>query len=238
MEDAHPVVEEMWPFPRPRRLRVVVWTDWMDGFRKGLTGWRRLLLPVWSRGIGKTGARLWPLVGGITVRVWPPAVLVKPPRVMKEADVRLGEQLFVHLDSLELKVRSVAAHELTHAYAVSRAALPPWLNEGIAMLTVDRFLGYPTVKAQTIEMLGSVDPPIIFYSQLKRLTDSELVKLYARGYWLTRYLLEEHPAVLDKLLSRRLGADIRKGVVARALGVPTRELWQHFDSIVFDHFHG
>ncbi len=195
------------------------------------------MLPLWRRRIERYGQRLWPVVGGITLRTQPPAVLVKPPRLLAEANVRLGEKLFIRLEDIDDRVRSVTCHELVHAYANSRA-LPPWLNEGIAMLTVDRFFGFDTVKPQTLELLGTVERPIRSYLSLPKLPDTELVKLYARGYWITRYLSERHPDVLERLLGRRLGIGINEGRLAAAVGLPRRRLWAEIDGIVFDHFHG
>lgn len=232
-----PVIEELWPFRRPRRARVVVWTDWMDGYRRGLSWWRRaIVMALGKRRIERLGQRMWPIVGGITLRTQPPAVLIKPPRLLEEADLRLGEKLFVRLDDTEMRVRSITCHELMHAYASSRA-LPPWLNEGIAMLTVDRFFGFDTVKPQTLELLGTVERPIRSYLSLPKLTDSELVKLYARGYWITRYLAEVHPTVLRKLVGFRVGIGIPEQAIASAIGVPRRRLWEDIDGVVFDHYH-
>jgi hypothetical protein len=235
--DSVPIIEEMWRFKRPRRAKVVVWTDWMDGYRKGIPSWQRLFLPLMRKRIETYGERLWKAVGGITLRSQPPAVLIKPPHLLAEADVRLGEKLFVRLDDITDRVRSITCHELVHAYANSRA-LPPWLNEGIAMLTVDRFFGFDTVKPQTLELLGTVVPPLRSYLRLTKLTDTELVNLYARGYWITRYLHEEHPATLRRLLGRRLGIGINERRLARAVGVTRRRLWSEIDGIVFDHYHG
>ena len=236
MEDSIPVIEEMWPFRKPGGARVIVWTDWMEGYLEGLPWYQRWLLPLFRKRIAALGERMWPLVGGITLRAAPPAVLVKPPRLLEESDVRLGQQLFVLLGETELRVRSITCHEIVHAYSNSRG-LPPWLNEGIAMVTVDRFFGYPTVKPQTLEMLGTVDAPLRSYLWLPKLTDSELVKLYARGYWITRYLMEEHPVVLRKLVRRRVGIRIPERLIAQAIGVPRKRLWQEIDGVVFDHYH-
>jgi hypothetical protein len=235
--DSVPVIEQMWHFRRPRRAKVVVWTEWMDGYRKGIPAWQRPLLPLMRKRIAKYGERLWKIIGGITLRSQPPAVLIKPPRLLSEADVRLGEKLFVRLDDISDRVRSITCHELVHAYANSRG-LPPWLNEGIAMLTVDRFFGFDTVKPQTLELLGTVEPPLRSYLRMARLTDSQLVQFYARSYWITRFLLEQHPDTLRRLLGWRLGIGINERRLARAVGLPRRRLWTEIDGIVFDHYHG
>ncbi len=162
---------------------------------------------------------------------------MKPPRLLEEADIRIGEKLFVHLDDINDRVRSIACHELVHAYATVRP-LPAWLNEGIAMITVDRFFDFDTVKPQTLELLGGTSTPLRRYSALPRLTDSELVKFYARSYWLTRYLHEQHPEELRRILSQRLAIGVRDGRLAKILRVKKTELWEQFDGIVWDHYHG
>ncbi|MEE8331965.1 MAG: hypothetical protein V3R84_09350 [Acidimicrobiia bacterium] len=237
IEESVPVIRELWPFRPPRRAKVVVWTDWMDGYREGLPRVQRLLFPLFRKRIAGYGDRLWKLVGGITLRSQPPAVLIKPPRLLKDADIRIGEKLFVHLDDINDRVRSITCHELVHAYATVRP-LPAWLNEGIAMLTVDRFFGFDTVKPQTIELLGATTAPVRLYRRLPRLTDSELVKFYARGYWLTRYLREQHPDELQRILSQKLAIGLGDGRLAKILGVKKTELWEQFDGIVWDHYRG
>jgi hypothetical protein len=237
IEDSVPVIRELWPFPPPRRAKVVVWTDWMDGYRQGLPRLQRMLLPVARKRIAGYGERLWTLVGGITLRSQPPAVLVKPPRVLAEADIRIGKKLFVWLDDINDRVRSITCHELVHAYA-TRRPLPAWLNEGIAMLTVDSFFGFDTVKPQTIELLGATTAPLRAYRALPRLTDSELVTFYARAYWLTRYLHEQHPQELRRILGQRLAIGLSDGRLAKILGVKKGEFWQQIDGIVWDYFRG
>ncbi|MDH3729928.1 MAG: hypothetical protein OES13_02210 [Acidimicrobiia bacterium] len=237
IEDSVPVIRQLWPFRPPRRAKVVVWTDWMDGYRQGLPRFQLLLLPLFRKRIVGYGDRLWKLVGGITLRSQPPAVLVKPPRVLADADIRIGEKLFVHLDDINDRVRSITCHELAHAYATVRP-LPAWLNEGIAMLTVDRLFGFDTVKPQTMELLGAVTAPVRSYRALPRLTNSELVKFYARGYWLTRYLHEQHPEELRRILSQRFAIGVTDRRLAKIVGVQKSELWEKFDGIVWDHYRG
>ena len=237
IEDSVPVIEDLWGWRRPRRAKVVVWTDWMEGYRLGLPWYQRLLLPLLRKRIAAYGTRLWKVVGGITLRTRPPAAVVKPPRLLNEADVRLGEKLFVRLGEITERVRAVTCHELVHAYANSQG-LEPWINEGVAMLTVDRFFGFDTVKPQTIELLGAVDRPVRSYLAMHKLTDSELVKLYARGYWITRYLHETRPATLHALLHRGYGGRGRDRKLAKDLGIDRHLLWEQIDGVVFDHFHG
>lgn len=237
IEDSVPVIRELWPFRPPRRAKVVVWTDWMDGYRQGLPRVQRLLLPLTRKRIAGYGDRLWKLVGGITLRSQPPAVLIKPPRLLKDADIRIGEKLFVRLDDINDRVRSMVCHELVHAYATVRP-LPAWLNEGIAMITVDRFFGFDNVKPQTLELLGTTTAPVRSYRAVPRLTDSELVKFYARAYWLTRYLHEKHPEELQRILGQRFAIGVRDGRLAKILGVDKSDLWEQFDGIVWDHYRG
>lgn len=197
--------------------------------------WRGLLAPLLRRRL----LRLWPMAGGWALRIGRRhTIAVKPPRLIAESDRRLGERLFSPEENLEEKVRHITAHELTHAFSAG-LRLPPWLNEGLAMLTVDRLLGKVTVLADSVQLLAAVpDQRLRGYGNYKEDQHDALLRLYARGYWLTRYLDEQHPALLRDLLRRRLGPRRIEARLAVALNLPRRALWPEIDALLLRHYGG
>jgi hypothetical protein len=75
-----------------------------------------------------------------------------------------------------------------------------WLNEGIAMLTVDRYAGKQTVRRESLELLRTFTPKSAppTYQQLSRMRREAIAYHTARGYWLVRYLEEMRPGFLKR----------------------------------------
>ena len=194
-----------------------------------------MLLPLMRRRISAYGDRMWNVVVGITLRSEPPAVLIKPPRVLAEADIRIGEKLFRKFDEVNDRVRATTCHELVHAYA-SRRRLPIWLNEGIAMLTVDRLFGFTTLKPETLELFGAESQPIRSYRALPRLADAQVVSLYARGYWLARYLHEQHHEELQRVLAKRMAIGVSDPTAAAIFRAEGKNPWAGIDKTVQEYF--
>jgi hypothetical protein len=166
------------------------------------------------------------------------AVGVKPFRLMEQADSSIGKRIFVAEEyaSPQRKVQHVACHELTHAFT-AHLKLPMWLNEGLAMRTVDFFAGAPTVQAQTIKALDRAAPNTDSsrYQQIDP-RDPETVLYHAvRGYWLTRFLEYQHPALLKQLITEHRDHRAMDQDIAQAVGLDVSRLWQHIDRIVVDH---
>jgi hypothetical protein len=118
--------------------------------------------------------------------------------------------------------------ELVHAFT-DHLKLPAWLHEGLAMATVDRFCEKPTVRTETWSQRTSAGD-----SEKLRLGDPEaVVHLYARSYWLTRYVEETRPGLLRGLLSRRRGHGELEGEIAAAYGKRWEEFWGEIESARF-----
>ncbi len=189
-----------------------------------------LLFPLWSWRI----QTMWKVAGG-----WMqgyglyPAVGVKPPRLLREADRSMGDAMFLRAESLGQEMQELACHELTHAFS-SHLRLPTWLHEGLAMVTVDRFRGSQTVRSDTLQVLVTRSmgvPPSGYPRQIKRQKDA-WIYLYARGYWLTRYLVAEHPELLRELLQKRTQHEVLENRIAQAFGKERAEFWADIDAEV------
>ena len=232
------VISDTWGVPLPGDCRVYVMTSWMRFmFDSAPWPWRILMaitLPLWFSRVRS----LWRYAGGWTQRFGGrTAVGVKPPRLMSAADKSIGERIFLREDDLAQKVRHVTCHELTHAF-MANLRLPSWLNEGLAMVTVDRFFGKPTVRQET---LATLEPQ----PHAGRPQDSARVNLadkdtiirhYVRGYWIARYLEETDLEFMRDLLRARLSRRQLESRIAAKLGVSASAFWAEVNAIVLTHF--
>ncbi len=233
------LLKETWNLDVPRDCRIYVMTGWRQFmFQAAPRPWRlwmRMTLPLWA---GRA-QKMWDIAGGFHQSFGRRrAVGVKPFRLMQQADSGIGRSIFVaeEYESPRRKVQHVTCHELTHAFT-AHLKLPMWLNEGLAMRTVDNFAGAPTVQAQTIKALdrAALDTDSSRYQQIDP-RDPEMVLYHTvRGYWLTRFLEYQHPDLLKRLLAQRRDHRAVDQDIAQAVGLDVSRLWQHIDRIVVDH---
>jgi hypothetical protein len=124
-------------------------------------------------------------------------------------------------------------HELTHA-STDHLRLPFWLHEGLAMRTVDRYAGRPTVRDDTVEryIAGDRQDSAIRRPQV---TPAALVRRALRGYWTTRYLDDALPALLRQLLAGPPDTSMEDKVAA-ALGIPRAAFWPELETRIKDRY--
>jgi hypothetical protein len=229
------IIHTCWSLGTPEDCRVYVMTSWLRFlFHAPPWPYRVLVaatLPLWYL----RARKLWALAGGWHQQFGQRrAVGVKPPRLLQVADTRIGTRIFVQEDNLREKVRRNACHELTHAFT-SHLALPMWLNEGLAMVTVDRFAGQQTVQPESIQTLAqsSQDTGPGRYRQLRGAEMDDLMTYHCvRGYWLTRYLEDTRPDLLRDLLRQRCSPGALESQVAAAYGMELGEFWKSIDDII------
>jgi hypothetical protein len=231
------LIRTLWPLDTPEDCRVYVMTSWLGFvFRSAPMHWRILLgitTPLWYF----RARKIWRYAGG-----WAQAygkrraVGVKPPRLIQSADSGIGDRIFTDRD-LNEKVEHLTCHELVHAFA-AHLKLPMWLNEGLAMLTVDRYHGRPTVKQNTIASLrdSSFGASPGTYRKARVGDTDALVRHYVRAYWLVRFIEETNPALMKDLLSKRCSHRALEEDTARALGMSYEQFWQSIDARIFSHF--
>jgi hypothetical protein len=229
---------EYWGLDTPEDLRVYVMTSWRHMvFHSAPGSWRILLaiaMPLWA----PRARRMWPYVGGWEQRYGKRATVgIKPPRLMEAADRSIGERIFVPLEPVEERVRSVTCHELNHAF-VAHLRPPAWLKEGLAMISVDQFFGKMTVRPETLASLKrpSQQAGAQSYRQVRVTDPDAAVYQYVRGYWVTRFLDETRPDLLRSLLVRRQRHEELEGEVAAAFDLGREEFWDSIDRMVVSHF--
>jgi hypothetical protein len=238
-EQSVEVIYECWGLDTPEDCRVYVMSSWVRFlFHAPPWPWRILVavtLPLWYF----RARKLWALAGGWHQQFGERrAVGVKPPRLLKAADTSIGERIFVKEDDVDERVRRHTCHELTHAFT-SHLGLPMWLNEGLAMVTVDKFAGKQTIKPETVQALAQPpqDTSPGRYRQLRGKAMDDLVFYHCiRGYWLTRYLEDTRPVLLRDLLRQKHAHGVLEDQVAAAYGMELSEFWKRIDSTLASYF--
>lgn len=229
---------ELWGLGVPEDCRVYVMTSWL-GFALHAATWRwrvlmTLTLPLWGMQVRK----MWPYAGGWVQQFGQRrAVGIKPPRLIAAGYGDIGDRIFEPVEDLNEKTRQVACHELTHGFS-SHLKLPSWLYEGVAMVAVDRFAGAPTVKAESIAALAdSSREQSPERGGRLRVEDKEAFAYqYVRGYWITRYLNDTQPELLQSLLKQRQGHEALESELAAGLGMSRDAFWQEIDGIVVSYY--
>jgi hypothetical protein len=165
------------------------------------------------------------------------AVGVKPSWLVEQADRSIGAQIFVLDENLDRKVQSITCHELTHAFT-AHLKLPMWLNEGLAMVMVDKFLGTHSVKLETLRTLRSSKnaPSPSMYQRVSTRDKDALVYHYVRGYWITRFLQDTKPDLLKELLVKKFSHRELEQKVASAYAMSRQEFWEKIDGLLVDRF--
>lgn len=148
-----------------------------------------------------------------------------------------GREFFAKEENPEQKLLSIVCHELTHACSY-HLDLPTWLNEGLAMVSVDRCLGKPTVLFETLVLLNDADHDHKSANRINLRTQSreDIILLYACGYWLIRYLVETRPGLVNKVLAQKLDPVEIYTRIAAALEISQEYFWGRIDPLVVAHF--
>jgi hypothetical protein len=231
------LIHDLWMLQLPGECRVYVMTSWLPFlFHSAPWPWRiwiALTLPLRYARMEK----LWGLAGGWAQRYGSRQTIgLKPPRLLAAVDAGLRGRIFVERPVDEWVAHN-ACHELVHA-ATDPLQLPSWLHEGLAMVTVDRLAGRPTVQAKTLELLAGRQPaarPQEGYGQAG-VDEEGLIYLAVRGYWITRYLAETRPELLRALLGGRQPHEALEARLAAELGMDRDEFWARIDGMVAAHF--
>lgn len=238
--EALELIHESWGLAAPADCRIQVMTSWLKFiFQSAPWSWRIWLavsFPFWSF----RARRTWPYSAAWTQRYGKRvAIGVKPPRLLERSDRSFGVRMFVQEKDMKTNVRHVTCHELVHACS-AHLQLPAWLNEGIATVTVDRFLGKRTIQAETLDLVRSYQPKAAppTYRQLSRMSGAAFVYHAVRGYWLVGYMEEKSPGFLRHMFSQRRDSRTITREIALELGVEPDNYWREIDDMVADHFEG
>lgn len=237
-ERAIELAKETWGLGPPLDCRIYVMTSWLGFvFQSAPWPWRILLgatLPLW----GFRARRTWPYSAAWTQRYGKRvAIGVKPLRLLEHSSADIGVRIFVEETDRSMNIQHVTCHELVHACS-AHLRLPMWLNEGIATLTVDQFLGKQTIRQDTLDYVRSSAPkgPPPTYRELSRMDMQAIAYHGARGYWLVRYLEESRPGFLRRFLSGSEDLRTLEREMADELRLEAQSLWSEVDGLVFAFF--
>lgn len=234
------LLRDRWGIAPPDDCRVYLLDSWRRFMFHAAPWTSRIVLaltyPLWAR----RAKALWRSAGGWAQRFGTRhTVCVKPPRAYAATDRSPGRSIFIDAP-IDEKIRHVTCHELTHAFT-EHLRLPGWLNEGVAMVAVDRLVGKPTVLPESIERLRVNDEtaPADWKASVEEFEAQEydaLIGIYVRGYWVTRYLDETHPEILREILEQRQTEEELEAKLAAALDATADSLWSNLHAGVVEYY--
>jgi len=234
------LIQASWGLETPGNCRIYVMTSWWGFvFQSAPWHWRILLgatMPFWCF----RARRTWPYSAAWTQRYGRRvAIGLKPPRLLEQSDKSISVHMFVEEKDMKVNVQHITCHELVHACS-AHLKLPAWLNEGIATVTVDRFLERRTIREETLELVGGFlpkgAPPT--YRQLSHMRGETFAYHALRGYWLVGYLEEKCPGFLRRMFSLRRDLRAIEREMAMELGMEPESFWSEIDNAVVGHFAG
>jgi len=222
-----------WGLSMPSDCRVYVMTSWARFlYQSAPWPWKVYLTLTWPL-VARRARSIWPYAGGWSLPFGSRQVVgVKPPRLMVASDGSIGEQFFLPNRDLNEKVITVTCHELVHAFTF-HLKLPQWLNEGLATLAMEHYLRRRIVREDTLDCLrrSSFEKENAIKAQ-----PQGLIPIYARGYWLTRYIEETRNDVLKDILSRRFRRQDLEVKIASTYGKDRRAFWSEIYGDVWAYF--
>jgi hypothetical protein len=242
--ETRPLINDLWGLAPPATLTLHVLTTPARHLLLGLklASWpnRLLQLALWPVVYwGRVGR--WRYAAGFcTPHMERPIASIKPPCLLDETDAPIGRHLYVEGKDVRAKLRHIACHEITHAFA-ARPRMPRWLTEGVAEWTVEKYLGRQVVRTDTLDLLR------VFGTSKKRCkykdlsaAETQFLYPYVRGYWAVRYIEETHPGFLKTLFCSEEAATLSprqvEKAVARQLGMTLKELRRELDAVVLKYF--
>jgi hypothetical protein len=237
-EESLRLVRDDWDLAPSGALRVYVMKSWPHFLLHSAPWpWRIMLgltFPLWALRV----RRLWRVAGGWMQRYGQRlAVGVKPPRLIRSGDRSMGELIFLPEENMKEKIRQLTCHEVTHA-CTAHLKLPAWLNEGLAMVMVDRLLKKPTVRAGTAVSLANVHASSYRrkYPAFSASNREEFIRYYVLGYWRVRFLEETRPGLVKKLLAENYRPGEWREPLAAAYQLGHESIWTDLDRSAAAHF--
>ena len=232
------IMQDAWHLDTPAECRAYIMTSLEQYLSHAPPrAWRFLLTvtkPLWRSRF----EALWEVAGGWEQQFGNRHTFgVKPPHLLEAADKSIGERIFVHQENINIKVQQNTCHELTHAFT-SHLKLPMWLKEGLAMVSVDKYAGKPTIKPETLDLLANAahDTSPGSYRQA-RISDPDILVYHTvRGYWLTRFIEETQPELLLELLKQPYKPDILEDRVADKYRLDANSFWHQVNGMIVSHF--
>jgi hypothetical protein len=237
-EQSVALIGEIWGLSPPKGCHVFIATSWLRFVFQSAPWYIRIPCALQLPFVYSRFQKAWKFSSGWTMP-YPgsPAIGIKPPSLIAKMDRSISEMIFSKGIDTTRWTALITCHEMTHVFS-AHLKLPLWLNEGIAMVTVDRFYGGRTVKADTLTSLSKSRkrPSVDKYRNLLGMRNDDVAYQYVRGYWITRYLEDVHPLVLQEIVKGKRRHSQTEKMVADALSIKQGAFWSEIDRKVFEHF--
>lgn len=234
------IIQKTWNLNDPKGLRIYIMDDWKKFIFHSAPLLSCVLFVLFYPFLSTRIKKIWSFCGGWFMP-YPGRLTVgiKPARIYRLANTKISEMLFFKEEDEKVKLQNIMCHELTHAYCY-KLKLPVWLNEGLAIITAEKYLGKQTVREDSLQMLKSPPDKIKLrsYRHLSNMDDDTIAYHYVKGYWLTLFLLKEYPSILLGLLRKHQSNRVIEKKISNALKVDRKELWEAAPAIVLSHFGG
>ncbi len=234
------LINEMWGLALARTCHLYVMTSCPQFILLSAPWPFRLFyaftFPLWFFHV----QRVWSFSGGWFQRYRKKLVIgIKSIGQLAKLDTSIGKKIFVDEDDLRKKLENIACHEITHAFSC-HLKLPLWLNEGIAMVTVDALRGKPTVKNSSLDLLkpAARQRAPLKYRKILNAEKDVIAYHYARGYWITRFLLDTQSGLMKEVLNKKLRYQQLEKMIASGFNTSTKNFWRKIDQMVIEHFKG
>lgn len=231
-----PVIYDMWGLRIPPKCKIYVMTSWRQFRFHSIPWYKKIIFLITFPVQYFKNNKEWPKIGGWA---YPhqPIIGLKTPALLDKQDKGIGQKIYVQETDLNKQAQKYLCHELTHACS-SHLKLPLWLDEGIAMYTVDEFTGTPTVKGETLKLLNTYPHKhkLLNYHNLMNSDIDGIVYNYVRGYWLTRFLEKRYPGFLVTLLRERQNELELVRLISNKLSIQVEDFWNKIDQKMVDEF--
>lgn len=232
------ILQDRYGVEQPARCRVYVMRSWQRMFFHAAPFHMKIYFALTYPYLLPRANRIWSIAGGWAFPMGRRRITgVKPAALIQTTQSSIGSKVFLPEPDVAEKIRQITSHELTHAFT-AKARRHMWLYEGIAMRAVDHVTGAETVQRDTLDALSSRirDVTAGRNRRVDLSNPDELIYVYARGYWLTRYLEDTNPGLLRDLLQNGHTRRELERELAGDLGIDPEAFWPRINTIVLEHF--
>jgi hypothetical protein len=234
------IIKETWHLSLSKRCCIYIMTSWIRFIFQFAPWYVRIYYVFYYFSWAEHFRKIWPDIGGWTLNYATRTVIgIKSPRLrdIKDINFNIGKIIFTPESDINKHIQHIVCHEMTHAFCAS-LKLPMWLNEGIAMITVDKFFEKMTVAKKPLEVMSmfSQKNRIAGYKNLIYMKPEEVAYNYLHGYWITRYLMETQPELLMEILSKKINEWVLYSKLTLSLNISQKNFWQDIDNKVTKYF--
>ena len=164
-----------------------------------------------------------------------PLVWVKPWDEIESGQVLFTASFFNgDFSKRERNIEYITCHEIAHVF-FDHLKLPRWLNEGLAMIMVDRYYKIDVVKEQSIGLLR-----VLYERSASKIRKNEARNYFSNfhipWYWVTRFIVEEYPELIEDFMKNKQSSIEIEKKIADILGIKRKIFWKEISQLVHWHY--